>query len=165
MLLAIGLGASLGDRLRTLERTLHRLHAAPGWTLLRTSRWYRSPPMPGGTASGWFLNGVALFDVDESPEQALTRCRGLETEAGRRRDRHWADRPLDLDLLWWEGGPVTLPTLALPHPGIAQRAFVYWPMCEVLPQQSAAWRAGCGDGPPRHAAWPVAAFAWSGPTP
>jgi 2-amino-4-hydroxy-6-hydroxymethyldihydropteridine diphosphokinase len=121
--------------------------------------------MAGGTASGWFLNGVGLFDVQESPEQALARCRQLEAEAGRRRDRHWADRPLDLDLLWWQGGAVASESLALPHPGVAHRAFVYWPMCEVLPEPDAAWRAGCDRVPPRHAAWPVAAFAWSGPIP
>jgi 2-amino-4-hydroxy-6-hydroxymethyldihydropteridine diphosphokinase len=165
MQLAVGLGASLGNRLATLERTLHRLHAAPGWSLLRVSRWYRSPPMPGGTAAGWFLNGVALFEVDENPEAALVRCRRLEAEAGRRRDRHWADRPLDLDLLWWQGGTVASETLALPHPGIARRAFVYWPLAEVLPGPEADWRASCDAVPPPHAAWPIAAFAWTRPTP
>lgn len=140
MKVAIGLGASLGDRRRTLERTVARLAVRPGFSLLAVSRWYRSPPMRGGTANGWFLNGVALFDVALTPWEVLDACRALEDDAGRRRARYWGDRPLDLDVLLAEGWSSDHPALTVPHPGIAQRPFVAIPLREAWPDAPApAW--------------------------
>lgn len=138
MRVAIGLGASLGDRRRTMERALRQLDATEGLTLLRGSRWYLNPPMKGGTARGWFLNGVALFDATLDPFQILGHCRALEDAEGRRRARHWGDRPLDLDVLVVDGVTSDDPVLRLPHPGIADRPFVWWPLREVWPEAADA---------------------------
>ncbi len=89
--------------------------------------------MRGGSARGWFLNGVALFESSMEPMQVLGRCRQLEEAAGRRRALHWADRPLDLDVLAVEGWRSSDPALTVPHPGIAARPFVYQPLREVWP--------------------------------
>jgi 2-amino-4-hydroxy-6-hydroxymethyldihydropteridine diphosphokinase len=134
MRVAIGLGASLGDRRCTLERTVHQLDHTPGLQLVRVSRWYRSPPMRGGAATGWFLNGVAVYTSTLSPDAVLDRCRMLEQAAGRRRARHWGDRPLDLDVLFVEGHTSDDPELVLPHPGIATRPFVWQPLREAWPE-------------------------------
>lgn len=157
MRVALGLGASLGDRRRTLERTVHHLAHRPGWRLLHTSRWYRSAPMRGGTATGWFLNGVAVFDTDDDPSTVLSTCRELEADAGRRRALHWSDRPLDLDVLYVEGFTSTDPTLLVPHPGIGSRAFVYWPLREAWPALDL--RAIAPVPPERHSIVAIGAFA------
>ena len=99
MKIALGLGSSLGHRRGHLERTLWQLAAKPDLTLLRTSRWYRTPPMRGGSARGFFLNGVALFESRCSPHAFMRYCVELEAAAGRRRSKHWGDRTLDLDIL------------------------------------------------------------------
>jgi 2-amino-4-hydroxy-6-hydroxymethyldihydropteridine diphosphokinase len=109
------------------------LDAHPKLTLLRMSRLWMSPPMRGGTARGWFLNAVALFDSQLSTHQLLDRCVLLEDQAGRRRATHWGDRTLDLDVLMAEDMISEDPELALPHPGIAQRHFVLSPLLEVWP--------------------------------
>jgi len=131
--IAIGLGASLGDRRATLERTVRRLDRMPGLELLRVSRWYASPPMRGGTARNAFLNGVALYATTLEPLELLAICRAMETQAGRRRARHWGDRPLDLDLLTWDGEIIAHPDLSLPHPGVTKRDFVLYPLLEIWP--------------------------------
>jgi 2-amino-4-hydroxy-6-hydroxymethyldihydropteridine diphosphokinase len=131
---AIGLGCSLGPRRATLERTVHQLHATPHTRVLRVSRWWRTPPMRGGTARGWFLNGVVLVETELSPDALLDRCIALERRAGRRRARHWGDRTLDLDLLHVEGVTSDGPRLVLPHPGIGRRPFVRLPLREVWPE-------------------------------
>lgn len=133
MRVALGLGSNLGDRRSTLELVVCRLAVHPGLRLLRASRWYRTPPMRGGTASGWFLNGVALVECGVPLEDLLDFCIGLEASAGRRRQRFWGDRPLDLDLLLAEGVVRDDPRLTLPHPGIAERPFVLQPLLEVWP--------------------------------
>lgn len=132
-LAAIGLGSSLGDRRATLERALVQLHLTPGLRLVRASRWYRTPPLRGGSARGWFLNGVALFSCGLSPHDLLDVCRELEDRAGRRRGGHWGDRTLDLDLLMLEGLRVHDDRLIVPHPALHLRPFVLQPLLEVWP--------------------------------
>lgn len=133
MRLAVGIGSSLGDREGALTIAVRSLAAAPGMRLLRVSRWVRTPPLRGGHARNWFLNGVALFDTHLDPHDVLARCVRLERRAGRRRAVHWGDRSLDLDLLLLEGQVVRTPTLQLPHPAIALRPFVLGPLLEVWP--------------------------------
>lgn len=133
MKVAIGLGSSLGDRRRQLERVLRWLDRTPGLRLIRASRWYRTPPLRGGSASNPFLNGVAVFACDLTPPELLDVCVALEERLGRRRVRHWGDRTLDLDLLLIEGVVCDEPGLRVPHPAIAQRPFVHVPLLEVWP--------------------------------
>jgi len=134
MKVAIGLGASIGPRRSRLELTLRQLNADPHLHLLRASRWVRTPPMRGGSATGWFLNGVALFEASCSPHELLDKCVALEHRAGRRRAHHWGDRTLDIDLLMAEGVSVQDPRLTLPHPALHSRPFVCEPLREVWPE-------------------------------
>jgi 2-amino-4-hydroxy-6-hydroxymethyldihydropteridine diphosphokinase len=133
MRVAVGLGSNIGDRRSTLEMVLRKLDVHPGLSVIRTSRWYRTPPMRGGTAHGWFLNGVTLLQCHSSLDSLLALCISLEARAGRRPARFWGDRPLDLDLLLAEGAVRDDPALTLPHPGIPHRPFVLVPLLEVWP--------------------------------
>lgn len=112
--------------------TVHRLSTS-GMQLERISHWVRTPPLKGGTAKNWFLNGVALFATSLEPEEVLARCVQLERQAGRRRGRYWADRPLDLDLLLYDQRVIKTPKLVLPHPAILSRPFFLEPLLEVWP--------------------------------
>ncbi|MCB9664076.1 MAG: 2-amino-4-hydroxy-6-hydroxymethyldihydropteridine diphosphokinase [Alphaproteobacteria bacterium] len=156
---ALGLGASLGDRRATLERTVQQLAAGPRIEVVRTSRWVRSPPMRGGTAQGWFLNGVVLVRTDLEPLDLLEHCIALERAAGRRRARYWGDRPLDVDILLVEDWSSTDPRLTVPHPGLPRRPFAYWPLREVWPEAAAQLP---GPPPPRHGAVLCGVFARDG---
>lgn len=131
----MALGSSIGDRRATLERTVRRLDRAPGTRVLRVSRWWRTPPMRGGTARGWFLNGVAVLETELSPLALLDLCIALEAGAVRRRARYWGDRTLDLDVLLHTGAApgASAPRLVLPHPGIRHRPFVLRPLLEAWP--------------------------------
>ncbi|MCB9668464.1 MAG: 2-amino-4-hydroxy-6-hydroxymethyldihydropteridine diphosphokinase [Alphaproteobacteria bacterium] len=131
---AIGLGSSLGDRRAHLELAVRRLAHTPGLRALRCSRWYRTPPMRGGTARNWFLNGVLLLETPLEALELLAVCRAEEQRAGRRRANHWGDRTLDLDLLLVEGTVSTGPELVLPHPGVLTRDFVRRPLLDVWPE-------------------------------
>lgn len=130
---ALGLGSSLGDRRASLELAIRRLNAHPGLAVSRVSSWRRSPPMRGSVARGWFLNGVALLQVEIPLPDLMSFCKRMEAEAGRRAV-HWGDRPLDLDILLSEGEFFDSPPLRVPHPGIAYRDFVLTPLAEVWPE-------------------------------
>ena len=79
MKVAVGLGSNLGDRRATLELALRQLDSHVG--VLRASRWVRTPPMRGGTASGWFLNGVALLGVEVVQVSGVRHCEQLPNNA------------------------------------------------------------------------------------
>ena len=130
---AVGLGSSLGDRRGQVELAIAMLSARPHTRFVRASRWYRTPPMRGGTARGWFINGVAAFDTELEPLEFLAECVALEHRLGRRRVRFWGDRTLDLDLLLAGDRVIDTPRLQLPHPAIADRSFVLIPLLEAWP--------------------------------
>ena len=157
MITAVGLGSSLGDRRAELERVVARMRARPGVRVLRVSRWYRTPPMRGGTARGWFLNGVVLLDVDLPLEELLAWLRSIEQRAGRRRARFWSDRPVDLDILLAGELVRDEPSLRVPPPGIAKRPFVLVPLLEVWPDaRDPRTGARYGDLPPAPGPRPTA---------
>jgi 2-amino-4-hydroxy-6-hydroxymethyldihydropteridine diphosphokinase len=60
---------------------------------------------------------------------------GIERRHGRDRahERRWGPRTLDLDLLAIEGVTLDTPALQLPHPRLAERAFVLVPWAEIAP--------------------------------
>ena len=160
----MGLGSSVGDRRATVEIAIRKLALQPGLQLLRCSRLYRTPPMRGGSAKGWFLNGAALFDTTLTPEDLLSLCASLEQQAGRRRALHWGDRTLDLDLLVMENTRRDSPTLQLPHPAIAQRPFVLLPLLDVWPnaidqRTGEMWKNTHGTARPR--AIPIGVVAYT----
>ena len=104
------------------------------------SRWYRSAPVPPAEGP-WFVNGVVRVETTLSPVPLMARLLAIEAAFGRTRSVAGAARPLDLDLLDYDGQVIHHegddgPALILPHPRLAERAFVLAPLIEVVP----AWR-------------------------
>jgi 2-amino-4-hydroxy-6-hydroxymethyldihydropteridine diphosphokinase len=58
----------------------------------------------------------------------------LELAAGRERPYLNAPRTLDLDILLYGAGCIDSPRLTVPHPRMMQRAFVLYPLADVLPE-------------------------------
>jgi 2-amino-4-hydroxy-6-hydroxymethyldihydropteridine diphosphokinase len=70
----------------------------------------------------------------ETPESLLTFLQSVEVEAGRRpKVVHNESRPLDLDLIAWDGEIRQTPWLVLPHPRAQVRRFVLQPLAELDP--------------------------------
>lgn len=134
MLVAIGFGASIGARRRAIEIAVRQLSALDGVEFVRASGWVRTPPLTGGAARGWFLNGIALFRVTMSLPELLTHCRVQEDALGRHRGIPWGDRPLDIDLILADGIVLKTRTLTIPHPALYDRHFVLQPLLEVWPE-------------------------------
>lgn len=140
-MIIVALGANLpsddhGSPRETLEAALAAL-AAGGLRVLARSPRYESAPVPPSDQP-WFVNGVAALDSALAPGPLLQRLHGVEAEFGRRRGQLNAARVLDLDLIDYQGrvdaGAADWPRL--PHPRLAERAFVLLPLADVAP----AWR-------------------------
>ena len=129
----IGLGSNLDDPRAQLDRAVLALSRAGGIELAGVSSYYRSAPW-GEPAQPDFINAVARVETMLTPEALLAVLQGIEAQAGRRRERRWGPRALDLDLLLHEGELRDTPLLQLPHPRMHERGFVLVPLLELAPE-------------------------------
>jgi 2-amino-4-hydroxy-6-hydroxymethyldihydropteridine diphosphokinase/dihydropteroate synthase len=133
----IGLGSNLGDRRAHLARALDLL-PSHGVRVGRVSPVVESPAMlPDDAPADWnqpFLNLVAQCETAASPDDVLAALKRIEQELGRLDRGRWAPRPIDLDLLLWGRETFATDQLRVPHPGIAERAFVLTPLAALAPR-------------------------------
>jgi len=133
----IGLGANLtnptfGSPRETLEAALLAL-SKEGIRVRQRSNWYRSAPVPV-SSQPWFVNAVAEVETELPPGALLAVLHRIEADFGRVRTERNEARVIDLDLLAFQdtlsqpGEP-----LELPHPRLAERAFVLLPLREIAP--------------------------------
>jgi 2-amino-4-hydroxy-6-hydroxymethyldihydropteridine diphosphokinase len=129
----IALGANLGDREGTLVEALNRLHGHEAIRIVRCSGVYETDPV-GYLDQPQFLNMAAAVSTTLGPESLLEVMLEIETGLGRTRDIRNGPRTVDLDLLWMEGQSLDTPHLTLPHPRMLERAFVLFPLNDIVPQ-------------------------------
>ena len=127
----IGLGANLGDARAVVKRSLAALDGLPHTRLMARSSLYRSAPVDAGGPD--YVNAVAQITTTLAPEALLTELQRLEQAEGRERPYRNAPRTLDLDLLLYGDVRIATPTLTVPHPRMAARAFVLLPLAEIAP--------------------------------
>lgn len=131
----IGIGANLGDPVAQILKACVRLGGdIPNTSLVGRSRLYRNPPM-GPQDQPDYVNAVACVDTRLSARDLLVELQRLEADFGRSRDgTRWGPRLLDLDILLYGDAVIDEPGLHVPHPGIAERAFVLIPLQELAPE-------------------------------
>ena len=141
-MILIGIGANLpspehGTPLETCKAAVRALDDA-GLAVSAQSTWYESMPVPVSDQP-WFINGVVRVETDRDVPDVLALLHSIEADFGRVRAERNAPRILDMDLLCYgqrivggdgEGGAV------VPHPRMAERAFVLKPLAELAPE----WR-------------------------
>ncbi len=128
----VGLGANVGDALANVRDALHRLGDPPRIRVVAVSSLYRSAPVDA--AGPDYVNAVAELRTRLTPPALLAQLQAIERRAGRERPYHHAPRTLDLDLLLFGGRAIASPSLTVPHPRLALRAFVLMPLAELAPQ-------------------------------
>ena len=128
----LGLGGNVGDVLQAMGKALRSLDSGSELQILSVSPVYKTPPW-GVEDQPWFLNCCAHIETRLSPEALLEECQAAEREGKRERIRRWGPRTIDIDILAFEGIEQTEQRLTIPHPGIAERAFVLVPLAEIAP--------------------------------
>ncbi|MCI0570022.1 MAG: 2-amino-4-hydroxy-6-hydroxymethyldihydropteridine diphosphokinase [Myxococcaceae bacterium] len=125
----IGLGSNLGNREESLLWALQSLRRIDAVAVRRTSALYDSAPV--GPAQPRFLNAVVELECGLSPQRLLGILKHIEGELGRRKGERWGPRPIDLDILLWEGRVVAEPVLQVPHLELHRRRFALEPLAEL----------------------------------
>jgi 2-amino-4-hydroxy-6-hydroxymethyldihydropteridine diphosphokinase len=133
----IGMGGNLaswaGPPEATLAAAALRLESL-GRVVCRSSLYSTAPV--GFAAQPRFVNAVMELETALAPRELLDGLMAIELEFGRDRVSGIANGPrtLDLDILLLGDLAVREPDLTIPHPRLAERAFVLVPLYEIAPR-------------------------------
>lgn len=127
--IVLALGSNLGDRAANLRHAVDRL-VANRITVTGCSSIWETPPVPADQPE--FLNAVVIAETELAPLDLLHTLKTIEYDLGRRPGRRWGPRTIDLDILFYDDAAIDEPDLTVPHPRIAERAFVLAPLAEVV---------------------------------
>lgn len=127
----IGLGGNLGDVRTRLDAAIDALAVLSGIEVIARSRFYRTAPW-GVVDQPDFINAAIAVDTSLSAHHLLDALLSTERAFGRVRDgERWGPRTLDLDLLAYGEATIDDERLTVPHPRLAERAFVLLPLADV----------------------------------
>jgi 2-amino-4-hydroxy-6-hydroxymethyldihydropteridine diphosphokinase len=129
-LVYFGLGSNLGERDRTLQSALDAL--ARVVKLTAVSSVYDTAPMLI-TDQPRFHNAVGAGYTALAPLDLLHVVKEIEQVLGRVQSVRYGPRLIDIDLLFYDQTVIETPKLTIPHPHIAERAFVLVPLAEIAP--------------------------------
>jgi len=76
---------------------------------------------------------VLRVETDLSARDLLDAAHRVEARLGRVRTERWGARTIDVDILLYDEERIDEPDLVVPHPRLAQRAFVLLPLLELDP--------------------------------
>lgn len=129
----VGLGSNLDDPARQVEQGFAALAGLPETLLVATSQRYRSSPL-GPQDQPDFVNAVAGLLTRLDADNLLVELKKLEIELGRAQPvLRWGPRRIDFDLLVYGSEVRSDAALTLPHPGVALRNWVLYPLSDVAP--------------------------------
>lgn len=124
----LAMGSNVGDRVANLGRGLSTLVAGGSLRIDAVSGLYASDPVD--VQGGEFLNGAFRASSDLGPRELLDHIKNVERQAGRTGSGGDA-RPLDIDIIYYEGTPIDSDDLRIPHPRRLGRPFVMVPLAEI----------------------------------
>ena len=133
--LYLSLGSNEGDREALLHQAIDAIDHLIGpvggiATFIETEPWGFESLHP-------FLNTALVLTTSLSPVEVLDRTQEIERQLGRQRKSvagHYHDRPIDIDLLFYDDLILESKHLTLPHPLLTERLFVLEPLCEIAPE-------------------------------
>lgn len=130
----IALGGNLGNVQQSFDHALKLL--SEHCIIVAKSKLYLTPaigPLYQGKQQPDYLNGAIKVTTTLTAQSLLTKMHEIEAQLGRKREKYWGARTLDLDLLAYESETSNTPQLLLPHPRIQERLFVLQPMHDIQP--------------------------------
>lgn len=137
----IGLGTNLGDKEQNLRGAVQKIEEQIG-KIVSLSAFYVTAPW-GFNSENSFLNAAVCVETELLPLEALEETQAIERELGRTHksvDGAYSDRLIDIDLLLYDDWILSATSpdgaeLNLPHPLMAERAFVMLPLAEIAPER------------------------------
>lgn len=123
------IGSNLGDRRKHLSDALWAIETKAGVirgrsSIYETAAWgKRNQPA--------FYNQAVRISTFLRPAELLTQLQLIEKSFGRERKEKWAERVIDIDILFYGDLVIDTPDLKIPHPELQLRRFALIPMAEI----------------------------------
>ena len=130
MLVYLGLGSNLGDRMTNIVSAL--IFLKNQLQLLNVSSLYESDPW-GHQKQPNFFNCVCVIDCVMNPYDLLKEIKQIEHNIGRKKNVYkWGPRVIDIDILLYDKQILKSPSLTIPHKHMLKRSFVINPLVELV---------------------------------
>ncbi len=126
----VALGSNLGDRRGNLAAAIQRLRVILDITAI--SSVYETEPV-GYLEQPRFLNMVCQGQTKLSAHEFLLKAKAIEAALGRQPTFRDGPRVIDIDLIFYDDLQMSQDDLTIPHPRMAERAFVLVPLAEIAP--------------------------------
>ena len=131
----LSLGSNLGKRRENLERAIDKIGESDQIKATKVSPVYETEPV-GVEGQEWFLNLALEVQTSLEPFALLERLLSIEDQMGRKREKKWGPRNIDLDILLYDRRIVGSERLTIPHPRMHERRFVLLPLAQIAPRLS-----------------------------
>ena len=125
----LGLGSNVGVREGNLRQALKFL-TGHGSHVHQHSPVYETDPV-GYADQPSFLNCVCCLQTTMKPNELLATLKGIEGLVGRTPTFRNGPREIDIDILLYGDLVLESEDLTIPHPRIAERAFVLVPLADI----------------------------------
>ncbi|WP_374686783.1 2-amino-4-hydroxy-6-hydroxymethyldihydropteridine diphosphokinase [Promineifilum sp.] len=128
--LYLSLGSNLNERYANLRRAIALLREHMSVTAI--SPVYATEPW-GDKNQPPFLNICVAASTTLAPHDVLHLIKSIETEMGRQPSHRWGPRLIDIDIVFYDNLVLHDEELMVPHPRLAERAFVLAPLADLIP--------------------------------
>ncbi len=139
----VGVGANLGFAHDAVRNALADLSDLPATEFIAASSVYSSAPIESSGPD--YFNAVAALSTTLTAAELLHLLFAIEKRYGRVRTERNAPRTLDLDLLLYGQEIIRTDELVVPHPRMAERAFVLAPLLELAPEVEIPGRGAASE--------------------
>lgn len=128
----LGLGSNIGDRLNFISNAVTEIRNNKAVKFVKSSSVYETEPW-GVEKQNLFLNIAIEICTYLKPGELLKFIKEIEPALGRVARKKWAEREIDIDILFCDDLIINKKGLSIPHPEIQNRNFVLIPMNEIAP--------------------------------
>lgn len=128
----LGLGSNIGDRISFIEKAYREINNIQDTKIINKSSLYETEPW-GEIKQDDFLNSVTEIDTNLDSASLLKELKNIEKKIGRNKTNKWAEREIDIDLLFYGNEIIENEFMNVPHLQIENRKFVLLPMSEIAP--------------------------------
>ena len=128
----LGLGSNKGERINFIQKALTEIEKIKDTALMSVSSVYETEPW-GNKDQDDYLNSAAKISTELNAEDLLKELKDIEVRLGRKDNKRWSEREIDIDLLFYGNEIISKENMNVPHQQIENRKFVLIPLNEIAP--------------------------------
>lgn len=127
------IGGNTGDVLSTFQLCTQEFEEK-GYTLLEKSSVYNSKAW-GYESENKYYNQLLVLKTNNNPQYILKDLLTIEEKLGRKRNSttQYIDRPIDIDIMFYDSEIIKENNLIIPHPRLHLRKFCLIPLMGMMP--------------------------------